>query len=803
MTNRNKRRLGRYIRPRDGVPAGDLCGLPGDRGPEPVARVDGSSRRVFTVAAVPRTLACLLVGLLASSLAARAETRLELSELQITSSPAIEARPTLGADSTTPIVVYTRSEITNDGLSLSDIYYQRFAGGVLVGSPVLISDELTDDRINDISDGRIVYTALVPQSIVGIVKVYDIATAATIDVSGYVPIHELRIHGDSVVWVQGTESTRVMLSDLGTGVGPITLAGPDPLALDADVGDRFVVWHEHEPGTADRRIGYYDLLTGASGIGSDVAGLDEFRPSTAGPWIAWQEVDRSAPAPIASRLMLLNVLTGELRVVADDGSFNQNPTLDGNYLAYESNRSGDFDVYLYRISSEETFRVTSHPAAQVLNHLFGDHVAYVDERNGNIDVFVTQFTETGQIRVDPTRVDLGCVESSSNPLFASVRIYNDAEVELNVSEISLATGAFFLEGTPPSLVIPGGQSAQVNLSVVPFGSGSIEDTLLLRSDDPSRPLVEVPLSVLATRPSFTLDRAAYTFSDVATIETSLPGLVRVTSTTDPVGMEVPLDGPGPGCGVSGTFGFTVGPSDAATKLLQVRPADTVSVSVAFRSSLGLDTVTILGPAIEVSPVQLLFGDVEVGAADTQLVVLTNAGNAQLEVFDATTGSAAPTFAVQPPALPVLLAPGGEIDLAVSFMPPSEGTFAGVLSLFSDDPITPLMEIPVAGAGVRVEPPPDEGIQEILMFFDEAVQEGTLVGQGNGNSANNRLRALRNMLESAEDLIAGGDTAGACDQLQSALVHADGQPRPNDFVSGEAALDLAGLIQTLQKQLGCP
>jgi hypothetical protein len=91
---------------------------------------------------------------------------------------------------------------------------------------------------------------------------------------------------------------------------------------------------------------------------------------------------------------------------------------------------------------------------------------------------------------------------------------------------------------------------------------------------------------------------------------------------------------------------------------------------------------------------------------------------------------------------------------------------------------------------------------LVAFFDEAVAEGTLVGSGNGRSADGRRGALRNMLLATDDFIAEGDDAEACTQLLDAYERTDGEFRPPDFVAGEAADDLAVEIAATYTALNC-
>ncbi|MBA7668968.1 hypothetical protein ES703_77089 [subsurface metagenome] len=94
------------------------------------------------------------------------------------------------------------------------------------------------------------------------------------------------------------------------------------------------------------------------------------------------------------------------------------------------------------------------------------------------------------------------------------------------------------------------------------------------------------------------------------------------------------------------------------------------------------------------------------------------------------------------------------------------------------------------------------VENLLDFIDDSVVAGTLEGDGPGNSADNRLNALKNMIEAAGDLIDAGDTSRACQQLLDAYKKCDGDPKPPDFVRGPAASTLAGMIQQLRDNLGC-
>jgi hypothetical protein len=99
-------------------------------------------------------------------------------------------------------------------------------------------------------------------------------------------------------------------------------------------------------------------------------------------------------------------------------------------------------------------------------------------------------------------------------------------------------------------------------------------------------------------------------------------------------------------------------------------------------------------------------------------------------------------------------------------------------------------------------PPEDPIEEILEFVEDSVEDQTLTGDGPGKSGDNRLNALINMIEEAQTLIEAGLYEEACDQLWSVYRRCDGELRPPDFVTGDAADDLADMILLIMDELGC-
>ena len=222
----------------------------------------------------------------------------------------------------------------------------------------------------------------------------------------------------------------------------------------------------------------------------------EANPATSGSWVVWQADDGAG----GSDILALNLDTSDSRVIADDGSANLFPTIDGDIVAWESNADGDFDIYLHRLSAGDTFQVTNHADDQFLNNVFGNQVAYVDNRT-TTDVFVTTFDFVAaepDIDVTPAAVDFGFVELGA-PAPETVTISNVGDAGLTVDGISLQSGGsgdFMITSAPATPVNIGASGGfdTVQVTFTPSGPGDASDVLEISSDDPDEPLVQVALS---------------------------------------------------------------------------------------------------------------------------------------------------------------------------------------------------------------------------------------------------------------------------------------------------------------------
>ena len=112
---------------------------------------------------------------------------------------------------------------------------------------------------------------------------------------------------------------------------------------------------------------------------------------------------------------------------------------------------------------------------------------------------------------------------------------------------------------------------------------------------------------------------------------------------------------------------------------------------------------------------------------------------------------------------------------------------------------------IASYEMQMEPDPWENldIYEIAYFIDESIKNGTLLGNGSGSEADERLNILKNKIDTATYVFENGTFEEACNQFYEAYLSTDGLSQPPDLVYGQSASDLAKKIELMRVEIiGC-
>lgn len=130
----------------------------------------------------------------------------------------------------------------------------------------------------------------------------------------------------------------------------------------------------------------------------------------------------------------------------------------------------------------------------------------------------------------------------------------------------------------------------------------------------------------------------------------------------------------------------------------------------------VDARAIVGAAaLRVRPPAVDFGRVAVEQVGLAEVVLDNVGEGLLEVLGAETDAPFGVEPVGPMVRRVQLERGEAQALELSFAPTTAGAFGGVLRLLTDAPETALVEVPLGGVGLALEPCAFRAEPEVLDF----------------------------------------------------------------------------------------
>jgi subtilisin family serine protease len=344
-------------------------------------------------------------------------------------------------------------------------------------------------------------------------------------------------------------------------------------------------------------------------------------------------------------------------------------------------------------------------------------------------------TPAPALLAEPAALDFGDILLGGSASL-DLGLANSGSQTLTVSAASV-TGPFSHDGSFPLSIEPG---ERVLLAVEAAGQavGPASGTLSLSSDDPTDPVVEVPLGFTCLEPPVVSTIPARI--DLALVSGQTATEVIDLGNSGVNGLEFAFTGELPGWLSIGAASGTVPPGDSVAVELQV---DTAGLAAAqYATELVLETNDPLnpvqsllivlqvsdGPVLVADPAAVEFGGVYLGYLQDRTVTLRNDGNQTLNVSATSVSGAGLSL---PAPWSGSLAPGASTVLTVRADPTAAGPLDGALTVSSDDPVNPALAVPLAGSA-REAP----GLLASPSSFSFALNEGetdgdTLLIQNNG------------------------------------------------------------------------
>jgi len=287
---------------------------------------------------------------------------------------------------------------------------------------------------------------------------------------------------------------------------------------------------------------------------------------------------------------------------------------------------------------------------------------------------------------------------------STIHVFNLGESPLVLENPGFAGDAFEVVTAFP-LSVPAGEFRPVVLRFPRVSLGVSEDTLEIATNDPTRPILAVPVSgeVRAARPFFVASPPGVDFGANGVGSISTVSLILRNDGELPLTVDVsPL--PGPAFEDLGPAQIVLAPDQVATRTLRyLRPAfgvdrdtlrfvtDDPSNPTPFVPLLG--TTTSGGAIPTWSPV-VSFGSGVAGDSSTISRTIGNTGSSSYRVMSFTSGS--PEFTVKT-SLPLVVPANGSAQVEFVYRRLAVGVAAATVTLHTDQAATPQMAFSLSGS----------------------------------------------------------------------------------------------------------
>ena len=326
--------------------------------------------------------------------------------------------------------------------------------------------------------------------------------------------------------------------------------------------------------------------------------------------------------------------------------------------------------------------------------------------NGSNPTFIISLSGSGlsaaTVGANPASLSFGTVQVGGNATLSGTLI-NSGNSSVTVSQATVTGSAFTVNGLSLPMTLNAGQSTAFNVTFTPTTGGAVNGNLAIGSNA-SNPTLNIALSGTAATPgSLAASPASLNFGSIQTgSSNSLSEMITNSGSSNVTISQVASSSVN--YTVSGiTPPVTLTPGQNYTFKIAFAPAATGSssgtLSLSSNASNPALSIPLTGTgtapgSLAVSPASINFGNVVVGATQTQTATLS-ATSAPVTVSSA--GVIGSEFAVSGLSFPFTLAPGSSASFNVTFTPQASGTASASVSFASNAMNSPLVES-VSGSG---------------------------------------------------------------------------------------------------------
>lgn len=311
----------------------------------------------------------------------------------------------------------------------------------------------------------------------------------------------------------------------------------------------------------------------------------------------------------------------------------------------------------------------------------------------------------GILTASATTLSFGSITVGSNET-QTLTFTNTGTGTVNIASASISGKGFAAVGGSPLSAISVGQSGTIQVQFAPPSAGAVTGTLTIASDAANSPLT-ISLTGTGTQPGFTISPASLNFGNVTVGQNSTQAVKLTNSGNVNVVVNLAtLTGAGfTMSGLSLPATLTAGQSLSFNVQFTPTTGGGVTGSIVFTDNapgspqtLSLSATGVATNATLIAnPGSFAFGNIVVGSTGSQVIRLSNSGNASVTISQASVSGAG--FAITGLTTPKTIAAGQNTTFTAQFIPAVTGNASGTVTITSNAS-NPSLTIPLTGIGTQ-------------------------------------------------------------------------------------------------------